>query len=54
MTTGEVQGDRLGCVADDYTGGTDVASALRRQGLRTLLLFGPPARTGRPPTPTPW
>ena len=21
---------RLGCVADDYTGGTDVASALRR------------------------
>jgi uncharacterized protein YgbK (DUF1537 family) len=42
MTTGEVQGGRLGCVADDYTGGTDVASALRRQGLRTLLLFGPP------------
>jgi uncharacterized protein YgbK (DUF1537 family) len=39
---GEVQGSRLGCVADDYTGGTDVASALRRQGLRTLLLFGPP------------
>jgi 3-dehydrotetronate 4-kinase len=33
---------RLGCVADDYTGGTDVASALRREGLRTLLLFGPP------------
>jgi 3-dehydrotetronate 4-kinase len=42
MTTGEVEGGRLGCVADDYTGGTDVASALRRQGLRTLLLFGPP------------
>jgi 3-dehydrotetronate 4-kinase len=33
---------RVGCVADDYTGGTDVASALRRSGLRTLLLFGPP------------
>ena len=33
---------RLGCVADDYTGGTDVASALRREGLRTTLLFGPP------------
>jgi 3-dehydrotetronate 4-kinase len=32
----------LGCVADDYTGGTDVASALRREGLVTLLLFGPP------------
>jgi uncharacterized protein YgbK (DUF1537 family) len=44
MTTGEVKGGRLGCVADDYTGGTDVASALRRQGLRTLLLFGPPRR----------
>jgi uncharacterized protein YgbK (DUF1537 family) len=42
MSTGEVEGGRLGCVADDYTGGTDVASALRRQGLRTLLLFGPP------------
>jgi uncharacterized protein YgbK (DUF1537 family) len=43
MSAGEVPGDgRLGCVADDYTGGTDVASALRRQGLRTLLLFGPP------------
>jgi 3-dehydrotetronate 4-kinase len=42
MTTGEVQDGRLGCVADDYTGGTDVASALRRQGLRTLLLFGRP------------
>jgi 3-dehydrotetronate 4-kinase len=42
MTAGAVQGGRLGCVADDYTGGTDVASALRRQGLGTLLLFGPP------------
>jgi uncharacterized protein YgbK (DUF1537 family) len=42
MTGVEVGGGRLGCVADDYTGGTDVASALRRQGLRTLLLFGPP------------
>jgi 3-dehydrotetronate 4-kinase len=43
MSAGEVPGGgRLGCVADDYTGGTDVASALRRQGLRTLLLFGPP------------
>lgn len=34
---------RIGCIADDYTGGTDVAAALRRQGLRTVLLFGPPA-----------
>lgn len=33
---------KLGCIADDYTGGTDVAAALRRHGLRTLLLFGLP------------
>ncbi|MEV6030613.1 3-oxo-tetronate kinase [Nonomuraea sp. NPDC052116] len=32
----------LGCVADDYTGGTDVAAALRRSGLRTVLIFGIP------------
>ncbi|GAA2856666.1 four-carbon acid sugar kinase family protein [Streptosporangium fragile] len=32
----------LGCVADDYTGGTDVAAAYRRSGLRTVLLFGAP------------
>jgi 3-dehydrotetronate 4-kinase len=35
-------GPELGCVADDYTGGTDVASALRGEGLGTVLLFGPP------------
>jgi uncharacterized protein YgbK (DUF1537 family) len=32
----------IGCIADDYTGGTDVAAAFRRQGLRTMLLFGQP------------
>lgn len=32
----------LGCIADDYTGGADVAAALRRAGLRTVLLFGRP------------
>ncbi|MFC9358582.1 3-oxo-tetronate kinase [Rhodococcus sp. NPDC057014] len=32
----------IGCIADDYTGGTDVAAALRRGGLHTVLLFGPP------------
>lgn len=32
----------IGCIADDYTGGTDVAAALRRAGLHTVLLFGPP------------
>jgi uncharacterized protein YgbK (DUF1537 family) len=43
MSAGQLPADgRLGCIADDYTGGTDVASALRRQGLATLLLFGLP------------
>ncbi|MFD4669939.1 3-oxo-tetronate kinase [Lentzea sp. NPDC058450] len=32
----------LGCVADDHTGGSDVAAALRRAGLRTVLRFGVP------------
>ena len=32
----------LGCIADDYTGATDVASAFRRAGLRTVLRFGVP------------
>jgi uncharacterized protein YgbK (DUF1537 family) len=35
----------IGCIADDYTGGTDVAAAFRRHGLRTVLLFGPPDDT---------
>ena len=30
----------IGCIADDYTGGTDVAAALRRAGLRVALVFG--------------
>lgn len=32
----------IGCIADDHTGGTDIAAALRRNGLRTVLLFGSP------------
>ncbi|MFE4542391.1 3-oxo-tetronate kinase [Arthrobacter sp. NPDC056727] len=32
----------IGVIADDVTGGTDVAVALRRRGLRTLLFFGTP------------
>lgn len=32
----------FGCIADDYTGGTDVAAGLRRAGLRVALLFGVP------------
>ena len=37
-----MSGPRIGCIADDYTGGTDVAAALRRAGLRTVLLFDVP------------
>jgi 3-dehydrotetronate 4-kinase len=32
----------IGCIADDYTGGTDVAVGLRRAGLRVALVFGVP------------
>ncbi|HEY1531435.1 MAG TPA: 3-oxo-tetronate kinase [Galbitalea sp.] len=32
----------IGAIADDFTGGTDVAVAFRREGLRTLLYFGVP------------
>ncbi|MGA4946522.1 3-oxo-tetronate kinase [Streptomyces cinereoruber] len=41
---------RIGCIADDFTGGTDVAAAFRRAGLRTALVFGTPdAATTLPP-----
>ena len=33
----------LGAVADDVTGGTDLASAFVRAGLRTVQILGPPA-----------
>ena len=33
----------LGCVADDFTGATDLANTLVRQGMRTVQLFGVPA-----------
>lgn len=33
---------KIGCIADDYTGGTDVAAGLRRAGLRVALVFGVP------------
>jgi len=32
----------LGCVADDFTGATDLANTLVRQGMRTVQLFGVP------------
>ena len=33
----------LGCIADDFTGATDLANTLVRQGMRTVLLLGGPA-----------
>jgi uncharacterized protein YgbK (DUF1537 family) len=33
----------LGCIADDFTGATDLANTLVRQGMRTVQFFGPPA-----------
>ncbi|MEU8726372.1 3-oxo-tetronate kinase [Streptomyces antimycoticus] len=32
----------LGCIADDFTGGTDLASALVAQGIRTVQVIGVP------------
>lgn len=37
----------LGCIADDFTGATDLASTLVRNGMRTVQLIGVP--TGAPP-----
>ena len=32
----------LGGIADDLTGATDLALILRREGLRSVLMIGPP------------
>ena len=32
----------LGCIADDFTGGTDLASTLVEGGLRTIQYLGIP------------
>lgn len=42
MTTTTIPGLRLGCIADDLTGATDLANELVRQGLRTKQLIGVP------------
>ena len=34
---------RLGCIADDYTGASDLANTLTKCGLRTLQTIGIPA-----------
>jgi len=36
---------RLGCIADDFTGATDLANNLVRAGMRTVQTIGVPART---------
>lgn len=38
----------LGVIADDFTGATDVASMLVREGLRTVQVIGVPAAEGAP------
>jgi uncharacterized protein YgbK (DUF1537 family) len=38
----------LGCIADDFTGGTDLASTLVRGGMRTVQLIGVPANAAVP------
>ena len=37
----------LGCIADDFTGATDLANTLTRRGMRTVQIIGEPA--GLPP-----
>ena len=39
----------LGCIADDFTGGTDVAAAVRRSGMSVSLLFDIPQNTNEVP-----
>ena len=33
---------KLGCIADDFTGGTDLANNLVRAGMRTVQVIGVP------------
>jgi len=33
----------LGCIADDYTGASDLANTLTRSGLRTVQTIGVPS-----------
>lgn len=41
-TTGSGGGPLLGCVADDFTGATDLANTLVKNGMRTVQLLGVP------------
>ena len=38
----------IGCIADDFTGGSDAASFLRKGGLSTLLINGDSYRDSEP------
>ena len=39
----------LGCIADDFTGATDLANTLARQGMSTVVLLGVPGPATLPP-----
>ena len=39
----------LGCVADDFTGATDLASMLVKNGMRTVQVIGVPVRSDPAP-----
>lgn len=39
----------LGCIADDFTGATDLAAMLARNGMRTVQVIGVPDATSPPP-----
>jgi uncharacterized protein YgbK (DUF1537 family) len=43
------QGPLLGCIADDFTGATDLASMLVRNGMRTVQLIGVPGSDAAAP-----
>ena len=44
-------GTVLGCIADDFTGATDLAGILARSGVRVSLRIGVPARDDPDPAP---
>ncbi len=39
----------LGCVADDFTGATDLANTLVKAGMRTVQLLGLPSQRAESP-----
>jgi uncharacterized protein YgbK (DUF1537 family) len=44
----------LGCIADDFTGATDLASTLVRQGMRAVQVIGCPMSFPRATPSTLW